>query len=185
MVRRASRVLGTLMPGLGGHPRVLDTFSQAEGHSQPPSNTSGAGVPQLSPQGAPPHTPTTPSTHVAIVNVEDVDLGGRLHLLHAGPVPGWDGDGTAMVSPHNHPSAWGNHTPHWGWGHQDLFLTILHPQTWRCRSHPDAGRRSPPLVGGCPPPCACSPSASPVGHLWVGDLIQHPLCPSPVLGGQG
>lgn len=28
------------------------------------------------------------STHVAVVDVEDVDLSGRLHLLHSGSVPG-------------------------------------------------------------------------------------------------
>lgn len=68
--------------------------------------------------GAPlPPTPPTPGcpprTHIAVVNVEDVDFGGRLHLLHPGPIPG--GGGGVTVTPNPHLGV-GPHHPHGGGG---------------------------------------------------------------------
>lgn len=49
--------------------------------------------PRVPPPSPPSHMVTT---HIAIVNVEDMDFGGRLHLLYAGPVPGKQ-DGVGCV----------------------------------------------------------------------------------------
>lgn len=60
-------------------------------------------------------------------------------------------------------------------------LTILRRRIWRCRSRRGAGRRSPPRGGGWPPRRACSPSASPAGHLRGGSGVQVTHVPPPSL----
>lgn len=57
----------------------------ARAHKPDPTLITGRSGRQLGPQ-----------THVAVVDVEDVDSGRRLDFLHSGPVPGGDkreGDG--------------------------------------------------------------------------------------------
>lgn len=55
------------------------------------------------------------------------------------------------------------------------WLTILHPQTWQCRTPPGAGRRSPRQEGGWRCHSACSPLASPAGCL-MGRQRVRPGC---------